>query len=127
LEEEMKTKMIIMMTLIAFTFSCGLTEKFGKKEEPAKAEPQQEEVAKKEPEKEKAVSEPTPEFVAPPGKTVAVTGSVVNIRGGPGMKTTVVTKVKKGDTLEVMGEIGNWYNVKLPTDETGWIYKKLVK
>jgi uncharacterized protein YgiM (DUF1202 family) len=43
------------------------------------------------------------------------------------MKTKVVTKVKKGDTLEVMGEIGNWYNVKLPTDETGWIYKKLVK
>ena len=28
LEEKMKTKTIIMLTLIAFTFSCGLTEKF---------------------------------------------------------------------------------------------------
>ena len=29
----MKTKTIIMVTLIAFTFSCGIMEKFGKKEE----------------------------------------------------------------------------------------------
>jgi len=133
LEEKMKTKTIIMVTLIAFTFSCGFMEKFGKKEEPAKEETQ-EQVAKQEPAKEEAVAESThqeveqtPELIPPSGKMVSVTGSVVNIRSGPGMKNKVVAKVQRRDELEVLGEIGSWYNVKLSNGEEGWIYKKLVR
>ncbi len=130
----MKTRMIIMVTLIAFTFSCGVMEKFGKKEEPVKGETQQEEVAKSEPIKEEPVSEPTrqeveqtPEFISPSGKMVSVNSSVVNIRSGPGMKNKVIAKVKRRDEVEVLGEIGSWYNVKLSNGVEGWIYKKLVR
>ena len=130
----MKTKTIIMVTLIAFTFSCGVMEKFGKKEEPVKDETHQQEVVKPEPVKEEAVSEsthqevkPTPEPVVPPTKMVSVTGSVVNIRSGPGTTNKVIAKVKRGDELEVRGETFSWYNVQLSNGTEGWIYKKLVK
>jgi uncharacterized protein YgiM (DUF1202 family) len=138
----MKTKTIIMVTLIAFTLGCGavekfgtgVKEKFGKKEEPFKGETPQEEVVKPEPVKEEVVPEsayqeakPTPEPVVPPTKMVSVTGSVVNIRSGPGTTNKVIAKVRRGDGLEVRGETLSWYNVKLTSGVEGWIYKKLVK
>ncbi len=130
----MKIKIIMMATLIAFTFSCGLMEKFGKKEEPAKEEQQKVEVVKPEPIKEGSVSQPAPEkaesapaTVTPPPQMVSVVASVVNIRSGPGMKNKVVTKVKKGDELELLGESGPWLNVKLSNGMEGWVYKALVR
>ncbi len=130
----MKTKMIIMVTLIAFTFSCGVMEKFGKKEEPVKGESQRQEVVKPESAMEEVVPEsayqevkPTPEPVVPPTKMVSVTGSVVNIRRGPGTTNKVIAKVRRGDGLEVRGETLSWYNVRLASGAEGWIYKKLVK
>ena len=127
----MKTKTIIMLTLIAFTFSCGLTEKFGKKDESVKGE---EEVVKAEPIKEEPVSatapqkvEPAPESVTPPPLMVSVIASVVNVRSGPGMKNKVITTVRKGDELELLDETGSWCNVKLSNGVEGWIYKKLVR
>jgi uncharacterized protein YgiM (DUF1202 family) len=130
----MKIKTIIMVTLIAFTFSCGLTEKFGKKEESVKDETQQVEVVKPEPTKEEPVSppapekiEPAPKPVTPPIQMVSVTASAVNIRSGPGMKNKVITTVKEGDELELLGESGSWLNVKLSNGMEGWIYQKLVR
>ncbi len=50
---------------------------------------------------------------APPSRTV-VTGSVVNLRQGPGTVYAVVGRVHQGDTLVVMGEAEGWYRVYLP-------------
>ena len=122
-EEKMKIKTIIMITLIAFTFSCGLTEKFGKKEEPATAEIPQEQALREEP-TYPPTYQPAPEPVLP---TVFVVASMVNIRTGPGMKSKVVTTVRKGDELELLGEEGSWCNVRLSNGMEGWIYKKLVR
>ncbi len=111
----MKTKTIIMVTLIAFTFSCGIMEKFGKKEEPIKGETQQEQVVKPEPVKKEVVPESThqeveqtPELISPSGKMVSVTGSVVNIRSGPGMKNKVIAKVKRRDAYGCIARQGNF-------------------
>jgi len=130
----MKIKTIIMVTLIAFTFSCGLTEKFGKKEESVKDETGEVEVVKPESTKEEPISppapekaEPAPEPVTPPSQMVSVTASAVNIRSGPGMKNKVITTVTEGDELELLGESGSWLNVKLSNGMEGWIYKKLVR
>jgi len=125
-EEKMKIKTIIMITLIAFTFGCGLTEKFGKKEESAKAERQQEQALREEPTYPPAAEsvQPAPEPASP---TVFVVASVVNIRTGPGMKSKVVTTVRKGDELELLGEDGPWCNVRLSNGMEGWIFKKLVR
>ena len=125
----MKNKIIIVLTLTAFAFGCGLTEKFGKKEESVKDETQKEEVVKTEPIKAEPVPqkvEPAPEPVSPP-PMVSVTASAVNIRNGPGMKNEVITTVRKGDQLELLGQTGSWCNVRLLNGVEGWIYKKLVR
>jgi uncharacterized protein YgiM (DUF1202 family) len=142
LEEKMKTKMIVMVTLIAFTLGCGavekfstgMKEKFSGKDKPVRGETQQEEVFKPEPAKEESVSQvarqevkPTPETIGPPAKIVSVRGSVVNIRSGPGTTNKVIAKVRRGDELEVRGETLSWYNVTLSSGVEGWIYKKLVR
>ncbi|MCK5553418.1 MAG: SH3 domain-containing protein [Deltaproteobacteria bacterium] len=126
----MKTKIIIVLTVIAFTFGCGLTEKFGKREEPAQSETQREEVATPEPIKEEPAPqevERTPESVTPPPEMVSVIASWVNIRSGPGMKNEVITTVRKGDELELLDQTGSWCNVRLSNGLEGWIYKKLVR
>ncbi len=72
-------------------------------------------------------SEPT---LRPSGtlqKMVHVTGSLVNIRTGASKKNKVITRVKRGDELEVLGETDSWYNVRLSNEMEGWIYKKAVK
>jgi len=120
----MKTKTIIMVTLIAFTFSCGLMKKSGKIEEPVEGEPQQVE-AVYEPAGQEV--EPTPESVIAPPEMVSVIASVVNIRSGPGMKNKVITTVRMGDELEFLGENGAWCNVRLSSGAEGWIYKKFVR
>lgn len=59
--------------------------------------------------------------------TVTVTGSVVNIRTGPGTNFPVVTKVNKGTTLTVKEQAFGWYKVVLPDGTTtGWIASWLV-
>lgn len=126
----MKTKIIIVLTVIAFTFGCGLTEKFGKKEEPAQTDTRTEEVATPEPIKEEPAPqevERTPESITSPPEMVSVIASWVNIRSGPGMKNEVITTARKGDELELLGQTGSWCNVRLSNGLEGWIYKKLVR
>jgi hypothetical protein len=149
MEEKMKSKMIIMVTLMAFTLGCGamekigtgvkgigtgVKEKFSRKDKPVKEEMQEQEVVQPESTRMEAVTDSTyqevkstPEPVMPPIKIVSVMGSVVNVRSGPGTTNKVVTKVRRGDELEVRGETLSWYNVKLSNGVQGWIYKKLVR
>ncbi|UCD70567.1 MAG: SH3 domain-containing protein [Syntrophobacterales bacterium] len=124
LEEKMKTKIIIMLALISFTFSCALMKESGKEEEPVIGEIQQEEVLS-EPAAQEV--EPTLETVVPPSEMVSVIASVVNIRSGPGMQNKVITTVRMGDELELLGENGSWCNVRLLNGAEGWIYKKFVR
>lgn len=58
---------------------------------------------------------------------VTVTGSVVNIRTGPGTNFPVVTKVNKGTTLTIKESAFGWYKVVLSDGSTtGWIASWLV-
>ncbi|HHX51451.1 MAG TPA: SH3 domain-containing protein, partial [Clostridia bacterium] len=60
------------------------------------------------------------------GKAV-VTGSIVNIRSSPNLEAKVVAKVAKGEELDVLGEEGEWYRVKLNKGTVGWIAGSLVE
>ncbi|GAW91270.1 SH3 domain-containing protein [Calderihabitans maritimus] len=64
----------------------------------------------------------------PSGSTmVQVTGSVVNIRQGPGTDFPVITKVKRGEHLGVLAEENRWYQVSLEEGLKGWIAGWLVE
>jgi curli biogenesis system outer membrane secretion channel CsgG len=58
---------------------------------------------------------------------VEVTGTSVNLRSGPGTNYSIVGSAKMGDKLPLLGESGDWFQVRLPDGKDGWIFNKLVK
>ncbi len=58
---------------------------------------------------------------------VTVTWTSVNIRSGPGNNYSVAASVKQGDKLDVIGESGEWFNVRLGDGQKGWISNRVVK
>ena len=67
--------------------------------------------------------------VSPPQSTyfVTVTGTSANIRSGAGNEFPAITIVKQGDKLILLGEHGEWFNVRLENGQEGWISKRFVK
>jgi TonB family protein len=57
----------------------------------------------------------------PPAVTVRVTGSTLNVRGGPSAGAAVVGKVRKGERLTLLEERPDWYRVQLPSGSEGWV------
>ncbi|MFH1884324.1 MAG: SH3 domain-containing protein [Planctomycetota bacterium] len=58
---------------------------------------------------------------------IVVQASTANIRSGPEIQYPIVTKVSKGDKLKLISKSGDWYQVKLFDEKTGWIYANLVQ
>ena len=50
-----------------------------------------------------------------------------NIRSEPTMDCKVLAIAKKGEKLQKIGISGNWFNIKLASGGSGWVYKDLVK
>lgn len=83
-----------------------------------------------------AIAKPKPEpgDAVPPGtpgtelagRIAIINGSVVNVRSGPGTDYTVVTQVKQGDALTILGENGDWYQVQTADGSRGWVANWLV-
>lgn len=55
-----------------------------------------------------------------------VTGSIVNVRSGPGTGSSVLGQLKRGYTAEVVEKSGEWYKIKL-TSGSGWVFGELLK
>jgi hypothetical protein len=67
--------------------------------------------------------------VSPPQgpSIVTVTGTFANIRSGAGSEFSTVGTVKQGDKLILLGEYGEWFNVRLESGQEGWINNKFVE
>ncbi len=59
-------------------------------------------------------------------KKMTVVVPVGNIRKGPSVKEKVLFTVARGGTLQVTGQKGNWYAVRLKDGRSGWAYRSLV-
>ena len=57
----------------------------------------------------------------------SVTWTFANIRLGAGNEYPVVTTVKQGDKLTVIGKSGEWFNVQVEGGQQGWISNRVVK
>ncbi len=57
-------------------------------------------------------------------KYAIVTATSLNIRSESSTKGTVVTKVAKGERLEIISEKGDWSKIKTRDGKTGWCLKK---
>ncbi len=58
---------------------------------------------------------------------VIVTGTFANIRSGAGNNFSIVATVKQGEKLILLGEYGEWFNVRLENGQEGWIDNRFAK
>ncbi len=81
--------------------------------------------------------EPIPEFKPeppapptppePPKEYLLVTGSAVNLRKGPSTKDATIGRARKGDRLQVVGEQGDWYEVRLASGAPAFLSSKFAR
>ena len=50
-----------------------------------------------------------------------------NIRSEPSTKSKIVTTLRRGEKVAKIDESAGWFNVRLPSGETGWVSKRLAK
>ena len=53
-------------------------------------------------------------------QTGTVTASALNIRSGAGTNYSVITKVYKGESVDILDTSNGWYKVKLSNGKIGW-------
>lgn len=59
-------------------------------------------------------------------QTGMVTGSVVNVRSGPGTQYSVAGSLYKDSEVQVLSQSGDWYKVQC-NQVTGWLHQSLLK
>lgn len=77
-----------------------------------------------------STNKPKTSIQPPPslGTNIAtVTGTSANIRSGAGNEFPIITTVKQGDKLILLGEYGEWLNIRLENGQDGWINNRFVK
>jgi N-acetylmuramoyl-L-alanine amidase len=52
---------------------------------------------------------------------VTITASNLNVRGGPGLSYSVVSKVNKGEKYPILTQEGDWIKVGLSAGREGWV------
>lgn len=62
-----------------------------------------------------------PSWITADSITIEITGDVVNVREKPGTSYSIITQIRKGESYTVEKEQGDWYEIKLPSGQTGWI------
>ena len=78
---------------------------------------------------------PSPQTTAPQATSpssgtttvVTVTWTSANIRSGAGDEFPVMTTVNMGEKLTIIGERGEWFNIRLEDGKEGWIRSRVVK
>jgi len=65
-----------------------------------------------------------PPSPSPPGYLVVI--KTANVRAAANDKSKIITTLKNGVKVENLGNSGNWFNVKLSSGLTGWVFKDLV-
>jgi general secretion pathway protein A len=59
-------------------------------------------------------------------KTYVCIVKLANVRDGPGMQAPVIWRIAQGTEVEVIGEEGNWMQLKSEVGQSAWIYRTLL-
>ncbi|WP_156177855.1 SH3 domain-containing protein [Bacillus sp. SA1-12] len=58
---------------------------------------------------------------------VTINVDLVNVRSGAGLTSSIIAKVKKGQTFDVVEKKKDWIKIKVSRNVTGWVASWLVK
>jgi hypothetical protein len=72
-----------------------------------------------------AVTETAPAAAEP--VTVTVIARTLNVRSAPGTDATIVSRVRRGDRLEVVGERGEWLEIRTGAPLAGWVHRRYTR
>lgn len=56
-----------------------------------------------------------------------INANTLNVRSGASTKYSIVTKIKKNDTVEILEKKSGWYKIKVSNGKTGWVSSKYIK
>lgn len=70
---------------------------------------------------------PTTTNILAPRQKVTITALVLNVRSGPGVKNSIISKVQRNNIFEKIGENYGWIKVILQNGQTGWVFGQFVK
>ncbi len=73
-----------------------------------------------------AAPPPPPAASPAPQRTAQVKWANVNLREGPGMNFKVVDNIKKGTSLSVLEEKGDWFHIRLADGKEAWLFKTAI-
>jgi tetratricopeptide (TPR) repeat protein len=62
-----------------------------------------------------------------PSAEILVIVKTANVRAKPDDKSKILSIIKKGEKVEKIGQSGNWFNCRLPSGVSGWIFNDLVQ
>lgn len=65
-------------------------------------------------------------FAAAKANKVIVKANFLNVRIGPSLSYETLTRVKRGETLTILSEKNQWYQVRLAGDKIGWVASWLI-
>ncbi|AXX64423.1 N-acetylmuramoyl-L-alanine amidase [Bombilactobacillus bombi] len=65
-------------------------------------------------------------FAAAKANQVIVKANFLNVRIGPSLSYETLTRVKRGETLTILSEKNQWYQVRLAGDKIGWVASWLI-
>jgi hypothetical protein len=70
-------------------------------------------------------STPIPKVMETETQSTLIIVAVANIRSEPNINSKIISKLKKGDRVVILGISDDWLNVKLSSGLTGWVFKIL--
>lgn len=56
-----------------------------------------------------------------------VVGRRVRVRAAPDMQSTVLMEKNRKETVQIIGQVGDWFKIKPPAGTRGWIWSELVE
>jgi uncharacterized protein YgiM (DUF1202 family) len=101
----------------------GVSETRAESPEPETAEPE-EAAAESSPDETESTANATTESDSGE-QTVTVTVDTGNVRAEPALTGELVTRIKEGDTAQVLAEDGDWFQIRTSDDAEGWAHKGL--
>ncbi|ASA19805.1 polysaccharide deacetylase family protein [Paenibacillus donghaensis] len=63
-------------------------------------------------------TEPTEQSL---NKAAIVTTDILNVRAGRGLEYSIISKLSSGTRVHIISSHGDWYQIKLPEGQIGWV------
>lgn len=121
-------KMVILWVALSFAYNCaGVKPEQKPEQKPAPPVEEKVEQPKKEetPDSRPAPEPPKVTLPSPPSplRTTKVVWDSVNLREGPGLNYRAIGNAKKGTSLSILEDRGNWLRVRLEDGSEAWVSK----